>query len=56
VSTILCDHVSLSITRFDRLYLAATYRTLQTSGQLVSFVRERLAATPALAGAIPPIA
>jgi hypothetical protein len=53
VSTILRDHVTLSITSFDRLYLNGYVPRLQTSGQLVAFCREQLGAriaSPALFG------
>lgn len=43
--TILRDHVTLSITSFDRLYLNAYVPTLQTSGHLVTFLREQLGAS-----------
>jgi hypothetical protein len=53
LSTILRDHVSLSITSFDRLYLGGYMPALQTSGQLVAFCQQRLQASipsPALFG------
>ncbi len=53
LSTILRDHVSLSITSFDRLYLGGYLPALQTSGQLVAFCQQRLRAaiaSPALFG------
>jgi len=53
VSTILRDHVTLSIRSFDRLYLNGYVPTLQTSGQLVTFLRHHLGqplASPALFG------
>ena len=42
LSRILRDHVSLSLTSFDRLYLGGYLPALQTSGQLVAFCRDRL--------------
>ena len=51
--TILRDHVSLSITSFDRLYLGGYLPTLQTGGQLVTFCQQRCGASiasPALFG------
>ena len=53
LSTILREHVSLSITSFDRLYLGGYVPTLQTPGQLVTFCHQRLGApiaSPALFG------
>jgi hypothetical protein len=53
VATILRDHVRLSITSFDRLYLGGYVPTLQTPGQVVAFCREHLGqpiASPALFG------
>ena len=55
LSTILRDHVSLSITSFDRLYLGGYLPSLQTSGQLVTFCEQRLhapIASPALFGSL----
>ncbi len=51
VSTILRDHVTLSIRSLDRLYLNGYVPTLQTPGQLVAFCRDHLGAplaSPAL--------
>lgn len=42
ISTILRDHVRLSIRSFDRLYLNGYVPTLQTPGQLVAFCRGHL--------------
>ena len=53
LDTILRDHVSLSITSFDRLYLGGYLPSLQSSGQLVAFCHQRLGApiaSPALFG------
>lgn len=53
VSTILRDHVRLSIRSFDRLYLNGYVPTLQTPGQVVAFCRDHLGrplASPALFG------
>src|SRR5262245_11809431 len=53
LSTILRDHVRLSITSVDRLYLGGYLPLLQTSGQLVAFCQQRLGASiasPALFG------
>jgi hypothetical protein len=53
VATILRDHVRLSITSFDRLYLGGYVPTLQTPGQVVAFCRDHLGqpiASPALFG------
>ena len=53
LSTILRDHVTLSITSFDRLYLGGYLPSLQASGQLVTFCQQRLnapIASPALFG------
>ena len=53
LSIILRDHVSLSLTSFDRLYVGGYLPALQTSGQLVAFCRDRLHApipSPALFG------
>jgi hypothetical protein len=45
VATILRDHVRLSITSFDRLYLGGYVPTLQTPGQVVAFCRDYLGQT-----------
>ena len=53
VATILRDHVRLSITSFDRLYLGGYVPTLQSSGQVIAFCRDHLGqpiASPALFG------
>ena len=53
LSTILREHVGLSITSFDRLYLGGYLPLLQTSGQVVAFCQQRLGAplaSPALFG------
>jgi hypothetical protein len=53
VSTILREHVRLSIRSFDRLYLGGYLPALQTSGQLVAFGQQRLGApiaSPAVFG------
>src|SRR5437867_556904 len=42
IHTIIRDHVSLSITCLDRLYINGYVPTLQTSGQLCYFLREHL--------------
>ena len=42
IHTIIRDHVSLSITCLDRLYVNGYVPTLQTSGQLCYFLREHL--------------
>ena len=42
IHTIIRDHVSLSITCLDRLYINGYAPTLQTSGQLCFFLREHL--------------
>jgi hypothetical protein len=51
VATILRDHVRLSITSFDRLYLGGYVPTLQSSGQVIAYCRDHLGqpiASPAL--------
>ena len=42
VSQLLADHVSLSITSIDRLYINAYVPTLQTPWQLIKFMRDHL--------------
>jgi len=42
VSELLGDHVSLSISSVDRLYINAYVRTLQTPWQLIKFMRDHL--------------
>lgn len=42
IDTIMRDHVTLSITCLDRLYLNGYVPTLQTSGQLCYFFGEHL--------------
>src|SRR3989442_2677041 len=42
IHTIIRDHVSLSITCLDRLYINGYVPTLQTSGQLCFFLRDHL--------------
>ncbi len=42
IATIIRDHVSLTTTCIDRLYLNGYVPTLQTSGQLCTFLREHL--------------
>ena len=42
IHTIIRDHVSLSSTCLDRLYINGYVPTLQTSGQLCYFLREHL--------------
>jgi hypothetical protein len=51
LASIMRDHVVLSITSFDRLYLGGYVPRLQTGGQLTTFCREQLGAlipSPAL--------
>jgi hypothetical protein len=53
LTSIMDDHVSLSVTCLDRLYLNGYVPTLQAPGQLVRFCREHLGkpiASPALFG------
>jgi len=53
LASIMDDHVSLSVTCLDRLYLNGYVPTLQAPGQLVRFCREHLGkpiASPALFG------
>jgi hypothetical protein len=53
LTSIMDDHVSLSVTCLDRLYLNGYVPTLQVPGQLVRFCREHLGkpiASPALFG------
>src|ERR1044071_148120 len=55
VAEILADHVSLKVSCLDRIYVNGYVPKLQTSGQLVFFLREHLGnplPSPALLGRI----